>query len=210
MKKVFITLVSIVLLGFHSIAQISDNAVIPVSVTLQSILRLNVVSGGNIEFVVNNLTQYASGIANSDRYDTHFTVSSSQDFNVDLFADAATLVGSNDAANTLNVDNIGWFTTADVGAGVGTVGTEWDLNGNAAAEAAVSLVATNTAQSIVESYDGLGAGDVNQNQFVINWELATAAVTAAGGASGTLLSQGKPADRYTTTVYLNVYPVVGL
>jgi hypothetical protein len=37
---------------------VNDQAVIPVSITLNSILRLTVVSGGNIDFVVNTIDQY--------------------------------------------------------------------------------------------------------------------------------------------------------
>ncbi|MCB9002091.1 MAG: hypothetical protein H6537_09000 [Bacteroidales bacterium] len=40
---------------------VNDQAIIPVSVTLNSILRLTVVSGGNIDFVVNTIDQYTSG-----------------------------------------------------------------------------------------------------------------------------------------------------
>ena len=53
---------------------------------LNSILRLNVTSGGNIEFTINNIDQYTAGIANGTRYDTKFTVASSVDFNVLMYA----------------------------------------------------------------------------------------------------------------------------
>ena len=54
MKKLFITLVlSATFLGASFGQAVADQGVIPVSVTLNQILRLNVTSGGNINFVIN-------------------------------------------------------------------------------------------------------------------------------------------------------------
>jgi hypothetical protein len=75
---------------------VNAQAIIPVSVTLNSILRLTGVSGGNIDFVVNTIEQYTNGINNGGgdaRYQTNFTVSASQDFNVTVRAEDLTFFG---------------------------------------------------------------------------------------------------------------------
>ena len=82
MKKVSLFLLGMVM-GLALLAQpVVDNAIIPVAVNLNSILRLNVTSGGNIEFTVSTIDQYNNGIATGPRYYTDFTVASSVDFDV--------------------------------------------------------------------------------------------------------------------------------
>ncbi len=175
---------------------VSNMGIIPIGVTLNSILRLNIVSGGNIEFVVNTIDQYNIGIANSALYTTTFTVASSVDFDVALYSDNANLVGTNDAANIMPVDNIGyWITESGTYANL----TNWTLISSAAP---VADLLTNGTVTIVAGGLGLGAGSSTQNEFNIHWELATAAVTAAGGTSGTLLSQDLQSDRYVVNAFV--------
>jgi hypothetical protein len=194
---------------------IVDNAVIPVSVTLNSILRLNVTSGGNIEFVVTTLSQYESGInsAGTDtRYITTFTVASSVDFNVAISSETADLAGTSGAAgNVMAMNNLGYSldytgtggTAADDGSG------HWDLDPNidAAAPAEDPAVLTVLGATCVTSSDvaggGLGgAGDTEKNQFDIIWRLGT---STGGNMSATNLLQNSIApDRYATNVYLSL------
>ena len=109
MKKITLSIIALFFAGQMSFAQaVSEHAIIPVSVTLNSILRLNVVTGGNIEFVVNTIDQYTNGISNSTQYTTNFTVASSTDFDVTLMAEDATLIGSDNSAHTMTLDNIGY------------------------------------------------------------------------------------------------------
>jgi hypothetical protein len=189
MKKLILSL-SIVGLSLFTYAQaVVDNAIIPVSVNLNSILRLNVTSGGSIEFSFNTIADYTSGITNSDRYDTHFTVASSINFDVALYAEDATLIGVDNSAHTMALSFVRYVMGEE---GTGADGTDWDL-------AAGTLSLTNAAVDIVDGGDavsGASAGGVGKNAFVINWECGTGATT--------LLSASLPADRYSTNVFLVV------
>jgi hypothetical protein len=193
MKKLTLLFASLGI-AFLSYAQpVADNAVIPVSVNLNSILRLNVTSGGNIEFTFSNIEQYTNGLGNTDRYDTHFTVASSVDFDVTLSTEDATFIGADDPNNTMALNFVAYEIVARVGA-TGVDGTNWNLIGTAGT---VEDLTQTPGSPIVQSLTGFGAGDVNQNAFVINWECGT---SDTGG--GSLLTASLPADRYTTNVYL--------
>jgi len=158
---------------------VKDNAVIPVSITLNSILRLTVTSGGNIQFVVNNIDQYTNGIANSAQYTTQFVVSSSRDFDVTLGAEDPTFIGL-ETAGTMDLAFLR-FTMAGTGGGVLPIGAQelTDLT------APITIV-TNSA-----------GGNL---QYEIQWELGT------GGSAGSLLVANLPADIYVTNVFLNLVP----
>ena len=94
MKKIF-SLIALSSIGIISFGQaVVDNATIPVSITLNTILRLNVTAGGNIDFAVNTLNQYEYGIANTPNHTTEFTIASSIDYDVELYAEDATFIGS--------------------------------------------------------------------------------------------------------------------
>jgi len=175
---------------------VNDQAVIPVSVTLNSILRLTVVSGGNIDFVVNTITQYTDGINElgaGTQYHTIFTVASSEDFNVTLRAEDATLIGQDDATQTMPLNNIG-FDLTETGTGADP--------GNWALPAAV-LPLTNIAANVVTGVNGFSAGSALQNNFTIRWRLGTAEGTMIGTS---LLAQSLTPDRYITNVFLELVP----
>ncbi len=194
MRKLLFTLALAVLSQVSFGQAVNDQAIIPVSVTLNSILRLTVVSGGNIDFVVNTIDQYTSGINNGGgdaRWQTNFTVSSSQDFDVTLAAEDAFLMGQDDPANTMTLDNIGLDLT---GSGGGPA--NWTLPTDV-------LPLTNGPQSIVTGEAGFSAGDATQNNFTIQWRLGTSE-DAMNGA--TLLAQSLTPDRYITNVFLELVP----
>lgn len=178
---------------------VSDNAIIPMSVSLNSILRLNVVSGGNIEFVVNTISQYTAGVSNSAKYTTTFTVASSVDFRVGLRAEDATFIGTDLVGNTMPLDNIGYLINED---GTGADPANWDLEPFDGAEAVEPL--DDTEVFIVTSTGGAGAGDIAKNKFLIKWELATAALILVNTTAETLLAQSLAADRYSTNVWLTL------
>ncbi|MBE9469122.1 MAG: hypothetical protein IMY72_12490 [Bacteroidetes bacterium] len=194
MKKITLSIIALFFAGQMSFAQaVSEHAIIPVSVTLNSILRLNVVTGGNIEFVVNTIAQYTNGIANSSQYTTNFTVASSTDFDVTLMAEDATLFGSDNSAHTMLLNNIGYITVANAAAG-GNDPANWAL------QAITSL--TNTAAPIISGVVGASAGDVVKNNFDVQWELGT---NGGGGMNAAnLLTQSIEADRYVTNVFIDL------
>jgi len=194
MRKLFLGF-SMLLISQFSIAQISDNAVIPVSVTLNSILRLTVVSGGNIQFVVNSIDDYTTGIANSARYTTRFNVASSRDFDVFIYSENATFVGTDyesagPTGNTLALNNVGFLIDASAGSAV--IGTN-------NAVTVVALLST----FVTPMLDAVDADRSDVNTFDIRWRLGTAEGTMAAGS---LLSQSIPADNYVTNVFINVQP----
>jgi len=193
MKKLTILLTAVLFSVTAAFSQpVSDHGVIPIGVTLNSILRLNITSGGNIEFIVSTIDQYSNGIANANRYDTHFTVASSVDFDVTLTPDQDDFVGVGDASNTLGLNNLGFTTVSE---GLGTDGTNWNLAGLSV------FTDASTPVAIVTSIANHGAGDVGQNAFVINWEFGT---TNAPMTTNTLLSQSIPADRYVINVLVDL------
>lgn len=189
MRKL-ISAVTLLFLSQLSMGQaVSDNAVIPVSVTLNSILRLSVVSGGNIQFVVNTIDDYTNGIPNGARYTTEFTVASSRNFDVLMYSESANLIGT-DAGGTMPLNNIG-FEVPDNGNGatsfpfdIGTVGALTDVA---------------TTQIAV----GCPAGGSAANTFQILWRLGT---TEGSMNAQTLLEQSITPDNYVTNVFLVVDP----
>ncbi len=194
MKKLNLLFIGLFLAAATLAQPVVDNAIIPVAVNLNSILRLNVTSGGNIEFTVNTIDQYQDGISNSTRYTTSFTVASSVDFKVELYAEDAQLLGTDNVANEMPLANIGYIMVANAG----TAGTHWQLGDASDISPAPLVVLTNSADEIVLSYENNGAGDITKNDFSIQWEMGTPAV----GFGSTLLQQSLAPDRYTTNVFL--------
>ncbi len=188
---------SLLLLGQAGFGQaVNDQAIIPVSVTLNSILRLTVVSGGNIDFVVNTIAQYTSGINSGGgdaRYQTNFTVSASQDFDVTIRAEDATFIGQDNSANTMPLNNVGLDLTES---GSGVDPTNWALP-------PAVLALTNASQNIVTGATGAAAGGADKNNFTIQWRLGTSE-GAMNGSS--LLAQSLTPDRYITNVFLELVP----
>jgi len=168
---------------------IADQAVIPISVTLNSILRLTIISGGNIQFVVNTIDDYTNGIANSDRYTTTFSVASSRDFDVLLNAETANLLGTDDVANVLPVDNIGFVCPV-----AGTGGT---FNATSVTPLDVAQFTLITARP---------AGGSTDNEFTVQWELATTALIGVNTTGATLLEQSLNPDNYVVNTFIVVDP----
>lgn len=207
MRKLILSLAGLLAVGGLKAQAVADNAIIPVAVTLNSILRMNVTSGGNIEFVVNTIDQYTNGIANTARYTTTFTVASSQDFDVDMYAENANFVGSDLATNTFPVGNLGYKVAVT---GNGQVGADKNytlVDGFAGGQEMTTvepLTSTETAivTAVPTASGGMGAaGNIEQNKFEIRWELATPELQAESGLDP-LLNQNLPSDRFATNVFL--------
>jgi hypothetical protein len=198
MKKLSFLIAGMLLLTTTSFSQVDDRAVIPVAVTLNSILRLNVVSGGNIEFNFNTLQDYTTGKAASAEYSTIFTVASSVDWNVYVYAEDSELIGTDDATggNVMELDNIGYRLTYD---GSGASAADFLIPSFTSTQPL-----TNTASTILVGMEEPNAGDVNRNRFTINWRCGT---TEAGMNPKTILEQSIAPDRYATNVFLILNPV---
>lgn len=197
MKKLTITFLAIVFsIGAAFSQPVSDMGIIPIGVTLNSILRLNIVSGGNIEFVVNSIDQYTLGVGPDALYETNFTVSSSIDFDVLLYAENANLTGVDNAANLMLVDNIGYVVRED---GTGVEPTAWVIPTIGGTAADVEALTNNPLTQIIQGVDNAAAGDILKNDFTIEWELGTVHGTMNGQS---LLVQSLPADRYVVNAFL--------
>ena len=204
MKKLTFLLAGLILYAGTSFAQIDDRAVIPVAVTLNSILRLNVTSGGNIEFNFNTLDDYQNGIATSAAYQTKFNVASSVNWDVVMYSENANLIGTDiieaggNAANTMTLDNIGFHVTSDGDLDEADLNILADDPGN-------PVPLTSNPSEILVGYNGTvsNAGDIFQNNFTIHWRCGTQEGTMNGAS---ILSQAIAADRYATNVFLVLQP----
>jgi hypothetical protein len=205
MKKVLLALLGLILLGQGVKAQpVSDNAVIPMAITVNSILRLNVVDGGNIEFVFNTLNDISFGLSGA-RYGTTVTVASSGNWDLSVFATTATFL--NDAGQTVplnrvcfNITNGGTFVIGIVAA---TSNTLYYPNGVIAGALTdrSNLIdgSVAPAQNVLTTgtLAGGNAGNTTQNRFTFNWECGTA--NCAGGSMA-----GTRSGRYSTSILLSL------
>ncbi|MDI3528168.1 MAG: hypothetical protein PWR03_2352 [Tenuifilum sp.] len=179
MRKLFFAAAMLLLSQAGFGQAVKDNAVIPVSITLNSILRLTVTSGGNIQFVVNTIEQYTNGIANAPQYTTNFVVSSSRNFDVTLGAEDASFIGLETGGN---MDlNFLRYTPQNGTNGTGATGTTTELTDLSAPVTIVSRAAG------------------GQLDYSIEWELGT-------DVTNTLLAANLSADIYVTNVFLNLAP----
>lgn len=198
MKKLTILFAGLFLCATASFGQaINDRAVIPVAINLNSILRLNVTSGGNIEFNFNTLADYTNGIENSAEYTTRFTVASSVDWDVYMYAEDANMTSTDVASGgpTLPVGYIG-YRIISLGAPIGEF---------AITPGVVPLDSEDDTILVGFNETNSNAGDINRNSFEIQWECATPAVQLAASLPS-MLARGAAADRYSTNVFLILQP----
>lgn len=203
MKKVLLGLISLILAGQVAVAQpISDNAVIPMAITVNSILRLNIVRGGNIEFVFNTMDDYSSGLLGS-RYSTDVTVASSGNWELELLASTTEFFDVDGGAGTGIALDYVCFSLTDNGTNAIGIGLATEYFPNGGASAAVGsfsdLVNTPPATNILGAGTG-NSGSSAANAFTINWECGT-----ANGTNTTLISTaGVASGRYSTNILLTL------
>jgi hypothetical protein len=195
-----------VLLGLSAFSQpISDRSVVPVAVTLNQILRMNIIDGGNIEFSFNSIADYESGLSNSAFYDTRFNVAASMPWRINVYAESSSLVGTDDPSLTMSLNHVAFSVSVAAGA-AHAFGTELvDVSTYNAASSALRDVATTTIIGSTSSTGGsnLNTGDIDDNSFTIHWEVGTGA--GAGGVNQTsLINMGYLADRYVTNVFFEL------
>jgi hypothetical protein len=187
MKKLILGLLVFLMMGIGSYAQpVSDNAIIPMAITVQSIMRLNIKSGGTMEFVFNKISDLTAGIANSAAYDTNFDISASQDWDLNIGTDATEFISESGATIDLDV-----ITLQIVDGGAAT-----RLAGAVVTSPFSAAYAVLASGALLANATG-NAGTAADNEFVINWQCGVA-------PGATLLSQGAQAGRYTVNVYLSL------
>jgi hypothetical protein len=208
MKRIALLLAgSFLLIANVSFSQaIDDRAVIPVAVTLNSILRLNVTSGGNIEFNFNTLHDYEYGIRTSPAYQTKFNVASSVNWDVLIYSEEDNLIGTDltggfdgdglrIGTNVMPVDNIGYYITND-----NNIAT-YNFHGNGDLDNPQPL--SSTSKVLVGHGTVPNAGDITINGFTIHWECGTQRGLMNDES---ILFQAINADRYATNVFLVLEP----
>jgi hypothetical protein len=212
MKKViigfFLLLISVQLI----IAQpVSDNAVIPMGITLSSVLRLNVVSGGNIEFVFNSIADFQEGLY-GDMYRTNLTVESSTDWALQIYASDFT--GS---AGTFDVGIVD-YCVQDNGSGnaiapaivaPGAKGTR-HMPGNLYANPGdgVFTALSNGAFTILDFTGDGNDGVAADNNFFIRWRCGVGAFPTVLPAGPSLINDwiGTGVGRSSSNVLVSLIP----
>lgn len=177
MRKLFLSLAFLGICGL-GFGQISDNAVIPVSVTINSVLRLQVTSGGNIQFVFNTIDDFTNGIENAPGTTTSFNVASSRAFDVNISTQDADLQGLT-SGGTANLGLIEHLVTGGTGTLLGG-GTTY----------------TALQQTTRELVDDSPATTTSAVTYEIEWRAGKGATPATDLAP----------DTYVTNVYLTLVP----
>ena len=219
-KSIIITCFGTLLMAGSAFAQpVHDRAVIPVAVTLEQILRIKVIDGGNVEFVFNDINDYKNGMgtlaggAATAFYQSTLVIASSTNWQLDCGAEDATMIGTDDPANlAMALNNIGLVTTWTGGNTFGAgnqviAGAGYANAGTANADALIQYAGPGTAL-LFDNGTGNG-GDVNDNSFTIDWQVGINANSAGAANVGTMngtsiLSQSLPADRYVTNVLFDL------
>lgn len=203
MKKIFLaTLFVAFALQFSFGQAVKDRAVIPVAVNLNQVLRLTIQDGGNIEFTFNTIDQYKlgisglTGVGNTTMYTTNFTVASSTRWELNYGSETATFIGTDNPANTLALDNVGFDLTSNGSNALGThILSAPTTDGTLVADLDVYPIALMTDGGDAQA----SAGDETDNDFTMLWRCGT----FEGGMNAvSLIDQviSPTADRYVANV----------
>ncbi|MCB0431398.1 MAG: hypothetical protein H6585_10455 [Flavobacteriales bacterium] len=226
MRKTLVFTVAFALAASVTFGQaVRDRNVVPVAVNLNQVLRMTITNGGNIEFVFNTIDDYKNGLsgdaatstsanpATSDGfYQTDFTVASSTRWKLSYGSEEATFIGTDNPANTLALDNVG-FTIVNNGAhnfeGSGlakattpgaelfSTPTDNDNTGTALETYPVDLLEDN------DDATSANAGDATDNDFTLVWRCGTAEAFTVNPMNTVKLIDQQPSptpDRYVTNV----------
>ena len=215
MKRVIFLMASVFLLSSTSNAQaVSDRNVIPMAVNLNQVLRMSITDGGNIEFTFNSIDDYRFGLSgdagtsgsanptNSDPlYVSNFIIASSTRWELSYGSEEATFIGTDNPANLLTLDNVGFTMVSN---GVHVFGTEI-TSAPTVDGTEVSALEQFPVVLITDNGDPLSsAGDVLDNDFTLIWRAGTAEVGAAPATMNpVVLLEQNPSptpDRYVTNV----------
>ncbi|MBI4930286.1 MAG: hypothetical protein HY841_05955 [Bacteroidetes bacterium] len=223
-KTILASCIAMIIAGSAMAQPVSDRAVIPLGVTLVQILRIHVTNGGNIEFVFNDIEDYKNGITNAQGngfYDSDVQIASSTEWQLDMGAEDANLIGTDDPTNATHImalDNVGftcdWGTIAANNTCCSAI---LDVDRTGAYTDNISALGVPNIPNGLLQYAGVGTvilftsgtgngGDVADNNFTINWECGTTPAVSANSPMSAinLLDQNIPPDRYVTNVFLEL------
>lgn len=194
MRKLVIGAAMLIFAQWGFSQAVNESAIIPVSVTLNAVSRLNIESGGNIKFVFTSINDYGTGFTGETEslYRTTVSIASSRDFSVNMYSEAANFLPTDNAANTLAIGNLEYQ-------------LDWTgavLNEPTTYTSAWAQMSDVSAAIIDNSTPGDGgvAGSGTDNRFDIWWRIGTTTNTL-----GTLLSQGNiAADHYVANIFIEL------
>ena len=188
MKKIILGFLSILFAGLTSFAQpVSDMAVIPVGITIQSVMRLTITKGGNMEFVFKNAADIGTGIpaAFGTAYETTGSITATQSWDLELLSDAATFAG--DVAGTLPLTVIEHLVTSGA------------ANSSFAGSGAIPATANATPVELIFCTSSAAASNRGANiAFSIQW------ACGATIATGTAIPTDAVASRYSANFILSL------
>jgi len=214
MKKLTYLVAAFLLIGTTAMGQaVHDRNVIPLAVNLNQVLRMSITNGGNIEFTFNSIDDYRLGLSgdaalsgsanpatSNPMYISDFTIASSTRWELSYGSEEATFIGTDNPANTLLLDNVG-FELNETGAH--NFVTEFlsvpTTDGADVAALEVFPVVLLTDAGLVSA----NAGDVTDNAFNIEWRCGTVEVAGAFPMNAVSLLDQIPSptpDRYVTNV----------
>ena len=227
MRKISLAAVLLVC-SFAAFGQaVKDRNVIPVAVSLNQVLRMTITNGGNIEFVFNTIEDYKNGISalavsnaanpntSGDMYKTDFTVSSSTRWALSYGTEEASFLGTDNPANTLNLNNVGFSIT---NRGVNTFEGAALAQGTTPAASLFSTPTANATQvAALQQYsvkliednntENANAGDAADNAFTLNWRCGTAEQGTVVPMNAVKLIDQNPSpapDRYVVNVLFDL------
>lgn len=233
MKKLILSLFAFGIISTGISQAVSDRTTVPIAVNLNQVLRLNIMQGGNLEFTFNTIAQYKNGINSSAGnvapnvnqnpagtfvapgaggfYITQFTVASSNNWEIHMGAEDATLIGTDVATNIMALDNIGYSITADgthqfedgVAAAANLVLQSQPTNDGAAITALTQFPGSTALVEIATTLPANegNAGDIADNAFSIYWRVGTQETNMNQVA---LIEQNLPNDRYVTNILFDL------
>ncbi len=192
MKKVLLGLISIILVGQASFAQpVSDQAIIPIGITIQSVMRLTITKGGNMEFVFSSADDLTNGIPAAGfgaSYETTGNIVTTQNWGLELMADAPNFYDDGGGITLpLNVMEFSVNTT-----NAATLG-----DGGAALPYSNVILATASATAIVLLENNTG-NRTSSDTFAIQW------ACGASDAGGIAVPNDVPAGRYAVNFVLTL------
>ena len=224
MKKRVLTGAILLLMSAGLFAQaVKDRNVIPVAVNLNQVLRMTITNGGNIEFNFNTIDAYKTGLsgdvatsgsaniaASEGLYQTDFMVASSTRWKITYGAEMATFIGTDNPANTLALDNVGYSIVNngahvfETGGAQGTTATE-ELWSTPTASATEPAALEAYPVDLIEDNDGAtaaNAGDATDNSFTLVWRCGTSEGTTTPMNTVALIDQqpSPTPDRYMVNV----------
>jgi len=159
-------------------------------------LAINIISGQSIVFLFDDMNEYMNGIMGAGQV-TYIRVLSVTDWQLQFKADQVMFYGTNDASNTMPLNNVGVIVTS--------VGTNLDDGSNIVNNAKnIPLALESTDVLLLTNGSLTNKGGGLRNTFTFDWECGT----MRGNMNPlSILEQHLGSDTYNLNVVLTLSPV---